>query len=194
MPAQFITNISDLDDIYLARVSPKAGDVNYLVNNVDISNRYEPYVPGSTKAPSTYYQDEAVDLSNIFARKGFRQMHYQYYTVGETATYYQDNNNGRVYITIKTPNLNSPGTTHNYTATLYNSSGGVVVSAPASFTGNEYTFAFIGQKTGGYQINEGFYTITVKDNATGGLSDIKRSIEVEYDSIVTPTRTVIFGN
>jgi hypothetical protein len=194
MPSNYINNVTDLDEIYLARVSPKAGDVSYLINGVDISNNYEPYIPGSTKAASTFYNKSSVDLSNIFARKEFKQLNYQYYTVGESSSYYQDNNNGQVYITIINANLNSPGGTHNYTATLFNSAGGVVVTSTVSFTGNTYTFSFIGQKTGGYQINEGFYTITVKDNGTGGLTDSRRSIEVEYDSFVTPVTTVYFTN
>jgi len=90
MPStNFNTNNIDLDTIYLPRVSTKAADVSYLVNGTDISNNYEPYVAGSTKAPSVLYNKTAVDLSNIFARKGYRQMNYQYYTVAETASTYK---------------------------------------------------------------------------------------------------------
>jgi hypothetical protein len=194
MPSNYINNITDLDDIYLPRVSSKAADVSYLINGVDISNNYEPYITGSTKAASTFYNKSTVDLSNIFARKGYRQLNYQYYTVGESSSYYSDNNDGQVYITIINANLNSPGATRNYTATLFNSAGGVVVTSTVSFSTNSYTFSFIGQKTGGYQINEGNYTITVRDNSPGGLTDSRRSIVIEYESEVTPVTTILFTN
>lgn len=181
----FNTNSIDLDTIYLPRVSTKTADVSYLVNGVDISNNYEPYVAGSTKAPSVFYNKTSVDLSNIFAGKGFRQMNYQYYTVAETASTYKTNNNGQVVVTIINADLNSPGPTHNYTVTLKNSGGAVVNTITQGWTGSTSpTFTFTG-------LDSGNYTITVKDNYTpGGLTDSNRVVSVGYGTGTSLTTTV----
>jgi len=185
----FNTNDIDLDAIYLPRVSTKAADVSYLVNGTDISNNYEPYVAGSTKAPSVFYNKTAVDLSDIFARKGYRQMNYQYYTVAETASTYKTNNNGQVVVTIINADLNSPGPSHNYTVTLKNSGGAVVNAITQGWLGGTSSaFSFTG-------LNEGSYTITVKDNySTGGLTDSNRAVTVGYNTGTSPTTTIKITN
>lgn len=174
----------DLDAIYLPRVSTKRADVSYFVNGVDITNDYEPYVAGSTKAQPVLYNNTGTDLSDLFARKGYRQMNYQYYTVAETASQYKNNNNGQVVVTIINANLNSPGT-HNYTVTLKQTT--VISSQTASFTTNTRVFTFTG-------LNSGNYTITVKDNSVGGLTDSNRSVTVGYDTGTSATSTIKFFN
>lgn len=202
MATFFTNNLQDLDSLFLPRVSAKRADVGFKVEVSpgvfeDVSNRYEPIQEDSR--PDVDFENQSTDLSKLFCSIDYRQVAYEYYTVPETIDKYAYglNNNGQVHVRIVQGNLNSPGSTHSYTITLYNkSSYTVIASSTISFTGNTSNWvSFIGQKTGGYQIDTGIHTLTVKDNASGGLTDIRRAISVGYEyAPVSPssTRTIVF--
>ncbi len=202
MPTNFTFNSQDLDALYLPLVTTKRADVGFLVETspgvfTDVSNRYEPIV--EDPRPDVNYQSSTIDLSKLFCPIDYRQVSYEYYTVSETVDKYNYgfNNNGQVWIRIVNANLNSPGPSHSYTITLYNGTTNTVLATQnISFTGNTSSWvSFIGQTTGGYQINEGINTITVKDNGPGGITDVKRQISVAYagpPAVQSPTTTIVY--
>lgn len=64
-----VSGRGDLDSLFLARSSAKAGNVGYQVGGVDISNRYEPIGAG-TPIAATGYKYANTDLANIFRGSG----------------------------------------------------------------------------------------------------------------------------
>lgn len=199
MATNFSYNAKDLDTLYLPRVSTKRADVGFLVETspgvfVDVSERYEPIQ--ESPLPNVYFENNTIDLSKLFCPIDYRQVEYEYYTVSETIDKYDYgyNNNGEVHIRIKNANLNSPGSSHSYTITLYNGETSTVIGTTTiSFSGNTSSWVSF-TKAGGYSINQGINTITVKDNAPTGIADIKRRISVAYagpPAVTSATTTIL---
>lgn len=72
MPSGFYTKSSsvtvDLDDVFKARANAKRADVNFKVGGVDISNRYEQTIDGTTDIIpfNTYFKVGGTDLRYLF--------------------------------------------------------------------------------------------------------------------------------
>lgn len=58
----------DLDNVFVTRLAPKAGNVNFKSSGVDLSSRYEPItVTGQRWDNNTNYNSGNTDLADIFA-------------------------------------------------------------------------------------------------------------------------------
>lgn len=64
----FTANGTNISTLFHARVNAKRADVGYQASGVDISNTYEAYHTGSTKAAATGFKQGANDLSDLFQK------------------------------------------------------------------------------------------------------------------------------
>lgn len=76
MPSGYTVKINgvdvDLDDIFAARTNSPTANVNYKVNDVDLSDRFEPITTANQQiAANTNFKSGGIDFRDIFVDKNF---------------------------------------------------------------------------------------------------------------------------